>query len=224
MNWTQECERVFLKLKQLCDSTPHLVICRLLQALQITHGCMWFWTWTIPVPGARGQRESYCFMSVYLFIKARLNIPLTSWNFWHLNGLLVSSFPSTFIVIHLRYSQITIHFMYIITHARLDVTGQCWIASLANYIFTVCYKTGGANSDVDVLSQISWDQHITHIQFRVLVKSWSIESKALIVCVSCITNAVDESNIDNEYHGMASDYWTKAQRKDKIFSVIIDLY
>ena len=34
--------------------------------------------------------------------------------------------------------------MYILAAAKLDVTGQCWVASLANYDFKLHYKMGRA--------------------------------------------------------------------------------
>ena len=43
---------------------------------------------------------------------------------------------------------------YILTTARLDATGQQWVASLANYDFKIFYKSGKLNVDADVLSHI----------------------------------------------------------------------
>ena len=47
--------------------------------------------------------------------------------------------------------------IYILTTARLDVTGQWWTASLANYDFEIFYKSGKLNVDDDVLSCIPWE-------------------------------------------------------------------
>ena len=41
---------------------------------------------------------------------------------------------------------------YILTTAKLDVTGQRCVASLANYNFKIFYKSGKLNVDADVLS------------------------------------------------------------------------
>ena len=43
---------------------------------------------------------------------------------------------------------------YILTSARLDTMGQCWIASLANYDFRIFYKSGKSNVEADALSCI----------------------------------------------------------------------
>ena len=44
---------------------------------------------------------------------------------------------------------------YILTTARLHVTGQPWVLSLANYNFKIFYKSGKLN--VDALSCIPWE-------------------------------------------------------------------
>ena len=43
---------------------------------------------------------------------------------------------------------------YILTSAKLDATGQCWVASLANYDFQIFYKSGKSNVEADALSHI----------------------------------------------------------------------
>ena len=42
---------------------------------------------------------------------------------------------------------------YILTTAKLDATGQCWIASLSDYNFTIKYRSGSKNADADGLSR-----------------------------------------------------------------------
>ena len=43
---------------------------------------------------------------------------------------------------------------YILTSAKLDATGQRWVASLANYDFRIFYKSGKSNVETDALSCI----------------------------------------------------------------------
>ena len=45
---------------------------------------------------------------------------------------------------------------YILTTAKLDATGQRWVASLANYNFKIFYRSGKLNVEADALSQIPW--------------------------------------------------------------------
>ena len=42
---------------------------------------------------------------------------------------------------------------YILTTAKLDATGQRWVASLSDYNFTIKYRSGSKNADADGLSR-----------------------------------------------------------------------
>ena len=46
---------------------------------------------------------------------------------------------------------------YILTTAKLDATGQRWVASVANYNFKIFYKSGKLNVEADALSCIPWE-------------------------------------------------------------------
>ena len=46
---------------------------------------------------------------------------------------------------------------FILTTAKLDSTGQRWVASLANYNFKSFYKSGKLNVEADALSCIPWE-------------------------------------------------------------------
>ena len=43
---------------------------------------------------------------------------------------------------------------YILTSAKLDATGHCWVASLASYNSALSYLSGKMNVDVEALSHI----------------------------------------------------------------------
>ena len=58
---------------------------------------------------------------------------------------------------------------YVLTTAKLDATGQRWVASLANYNFTITYHSGKHNIDADALSRVLWN--ITTTDQPLLIKS-----------------------------------------------------
>ena len=45
----------------------------------------------------------------------------------------------------------------ILTTAKLDATGQRWVAKLVNYNFSLHYRSSRSNIDADALSTIPWD-------------------------------------------------------------------
>ena len=54
---------------------------------------------------------------------------------------------------------------YILTTAKLDATGQRWVASLANYIFKIFYRSGKLNVEAYALSRIPWENtRVDHLE------------------------------------------------------------
>ena len=49
---------------------------------------------------------------------------------------------------------------YVCTSAKLDATGQRWIAKLASYTFQLYYKSGKTNVEADALSRIDHDDYL----------------------------------------------------------------
>ena len=49
---------------------------------------------------------------------------------------------------------------YILTTAKLDATGQRWVASLANHNFKIFYRSRKLNVEVDALSHIPWEEQV----------------------------------------------------------------
>ena len=53
----------------------------------------------------------------------------------------------------------------ILTTARLDATGQRWVASLPNYNFKIFYRSGKLNVEADALSRIPWENtQVNHLE------------------------------------------------------------
>ena len=48
---------------------------------------------------------------------------------------------------------------YILTSAKLDATGQRWVASLANYVLRIFYKTSKIYVEADALSHTPRSEH-----------------------------------------------------------------
>ena len=54
---------------------------------------------------------------------------------------------------------------YILTTAKLDATGQRWVASLANYNFKIFYRSGKVNVEADALLRIPWENtQVDHLE------------------------------------------------------------
>ena len=103
---------------------------------------------------------------------------------------------------------------YVLTTAKLDATGQCWIASLANYDFKIYYRSGKLNVDADSLSRIPWEMETVwdNPLDPVLLKS-TIINPQISIKIPMLPNAVIavcELVIGTELH-LTQNQWKQEQ-------------
>ena len=115
---------------------------------------------------------------------------------------------------------------YVLTTAKLDATGQCWIASLANYDFKIYYRSGKLNVDADSLSRIPWEMETVRDNplDPVLLKS-TIINPQISIKIPMLPNAVIavcELVIGTELH-LTQNQWKQEQRNDYSLKRLIEL-
>ena len=64
--------------------------------------------------------------------------------------------------------------------AKLDATGQRWVARLADYNFNLHYRSGKSNKDTDALSRIPWTKSYDKLADKSVTKA--------IISASTVTN------------------------------------
>ena len=110
---------------------------------------------------------------------------------------------------------------YILKSAKLDATGQRWVASLANYNFRIFYKSRKTNVEADVLSRIPCDSHtmIEQLSVKAIMNAvpyidWSEYNynPCDIICKS--TQIV--------VHKKSRDDWKIEQEVDSIIGPVIE--
>ena len=123
---------------------------------------------------------------------------------------------------------------YVLSSAKLDACGQRWVAKLANYNFTVKYKSGLSNVEADALSRISWPEILidtedldvdlncmdTHVVNAILTGCRSKSS--LIESVSCSFKIIPPE-LSQDSDSSSNIDWMKEQRADPNLTVIIKL-
>ena len=112
---------------------------------------------------------------------------------------------------------------YVLTSAKLDATGQRWIAALANYNFSLHYKSGKTNMEADALSRIpnrKEEVHINKDAIRAIANAMQIgefselnENPNLITCKSATPTPKKFSNED----------WVREQNQDPDIGRFIQL-
>ena len=123
---------------------------------------------------------------------------------------------------------------YVLSSAKLDACGQRWVAKLANYNFTIKYKSGLSNVEADTLSRISWPEILadsedldvdlncmdTYVVNAILAGSRSKTS--LIESVSCSSKIIPPE-LSQDSDSSSNINWMKEQRADPNLTVIIKL-
>ena len=112
---------------------------------------------------------------------------------------------------------------YVLTSAKLDATGQRWIAALANYNFSLHYKSGKTNIEADALSRIPNREEEIYLDkdaIRAIANAMQVgefselnENPNLIICKSAIPTPKKFSNED----------WVREQNLDPDIGWFIQL-
>ena len=90
---------------------------------------------------------------------------------------------------------------YVLSSAKLDATGQRWISSLAQFDFTISYRSGLKNADADSMSRLPGT-----IEAHETINTDSIKSICNVITtpyVECL--AINTDPIDNIYHQPLDD-------------------
>ena len=128
---------------------------------------------------------------------------------------------------------------YILTTAKLDATGQRWVANLANYTFSIKYKSGKSNVDADALSRNPW---VMQVDKAIVISIISEERPTQTpLCESCgpntnllhpevviakggyVTGIVPPELRTTKATMMTREDWKTAQKQDPVLNQLITL-
>ena len=104
---------------------------------------------------------------------------------------------------------------YILTTAKLDATGQRWVAQLSDYEFSIEYKPGKNNTDADSLSRIQWPSinmiFMSHSMHSGLCEGYCMSTQPI----------PDVIGTDMNQHSLKD--WIQLQRADPCLSQVIKM-
>ena len=107
---------------------------------------------------------------------------------------------------------------YVLTSAKLDATGQCWVASLANYTFQLFYKTGKTNVEADALSRIRHEDYTQIIPEVVKAITAAMQMDDLSDFIPKIEQVVSRAVLATPSHKMSQKQWQYEQQNDGVIS------
>ena len=140
IEWTEECQIAFDKFKELCTSTPILACTDYKKPFQLQTDAS-----DLNLSAVLYQRDDNDHQRVIAFASHSLgnteqNYPAHKLEFlafkWAINDKLYKYLYGGQFDVYTDNNPLT----YILTSAKLDATGQRWVASLANYDFRIFYK------------------------------------------------------------------------------------
>ena len=176
VEWTPECEESFEKLKQICTETPVLAYADYEKPFKLTTDASKKGLGAVLSQiGSDGKETSVAFASRTLS-KAEKNYTTHKLEFLALKWSVTDRFHE-----YLYGSTFEVYtdnnpLSYVLSSAKLDATGQRWIAALQGpYNFKIHYKPGRLNQVADYLSQIDREdktETITEVEVQAILDSW----------------------------------------------------
>ena len=113
---------------------------------------------------------------------------------------------------------------YILTTAKLDATGQSWVASLANYNFKIFYRIGKLNVEADALSRIPWENtqvdHIEPMVMKTMLQS-NLVIDIRIPDMDLQLNVIQKSMVVDSSPKLTHNDWVKEQLEDTDINVLV---
>ena len=115
---------------------------------------------------------------------------------------------------------------YILNTARLDVTRQRWVASLANYNFKIFYRSGKLNVEADALSRIPLENaQVDHLEPLIVNRMLQskLETEIGIPEEYLQLNVVQRGMLVNSTSKLTHSEWVKEQHEDSDIGSVIQL-
>ena len=152
IEWDQDCEIAFHLLKRLCTEAPILTYADYTKPFKVHTNALEEGLGAILYQTQEDETDKVIAYSSHSLKKSEWKYHSSKLEFLALKWAITDQFHeylygSTFEV-HTDNSPLT----YVLTTAKLDATGQRWVASLANYNFMITYCSGKHNIDADALS------------------------------------------------------------------------
>ena len=186
IEWSPECEQAFQELKQLCSTTPVLAYADYTQKFLLSTDASELGLGAVLYQIHDGEKKVVAYASRALSPSER-NYPAHKLEFLALKWAVTDHFHEYLyggvFEVYTDNNPLT----YILTTAKLDATGQRWVARLANYNFSLHYKSGKTNVDADALSRChapwkeqktEWDETINQAAVNAIICACGVNSRS----------------------------------------------
>ena len=155
VDWRLDCDLAFKELKDLCSNTPVLAYADYTNKFMLHTDASELGLGAILYQEQDKEKRVIAYASRTLSSSEK-NYPAHKLEFLALKWAVTDQFHE-----YLYGGKFEVYtdnnpLTYILTTAKLDATGQRWVARLADYDFNLHYRSGKCNVDADALSRIPW--------------------------------------------------------------------
>ena len=165
VEWTKECQVAFEHLKHLCSQTPILAYANYQKPLTLHTDASEHCLGAVLYQKQDDNTERVIAYASRTLSKSERNYDTHKPEFLALKWAITERFHEYLYGGHFEVYTDNNPLTYILTTAKLDATGQRWVASLANYNFKIFYKSGKLNVEADALSCIPWEStQVEHME------------------------------------------------------------
>ena len=223
VQWTPECQEAFEALKEHCYTTPVLAYADYKRPFRLHTDASDLGLGVVLYQQDENGKNRVIAYGSRTLSQAEKNYPAHKLEFLALKWAVTSRFHEYLyggeFAVYTDNNSLT----YVLTTAKLNATGQRWIAALANYNFSLHYKSGKTNIEADALSRIPNREEEVHIDkdaVKAIANAMQIgefselyENPNLIICKSTTPTPKKFSNED----------WVKEQNQDPDIGWFIQL-
>ena len=160
VDWDEKCEEAFIALKEQCCNPPILAYADYGKPFKLHTDASGLGLGAILYQTQEDGTDRVIAYASRTLSKSEKNYPAYKLEFLALKWSVCDRFHEYLYGGKFEVFTDNNPLTYILTTAKLDATGQRWVANLANYTFSIKYKSGKSNVDADALSRNPWDMQV----------------------------------------------------------------
>ena len=217
VEWSEECQQAFEQLKQLCSQTPILAYANYKKPFKLHTDASENGLGAVFYLKQDDGTDCVIAYASQTLLKSERNYDGHKLEFLALKWSVTEKFHEYLYGRHFEVYTDNNPLTYLLTTAKLDATGQKWVANLANYNFKIFYRSGKLNVEADALWRIPWENtQVDHIE-SMIVKTM-LQSKLVtdvgIPDLDSQLNVIQKSMVVNSSCKLTHKDWIKEQSED----------
>ena len=217
VEWNDECQEAFNRLKQLCSQTPILAYANYKKPFKLHTDASKNGLGAVLYQRQDDGTDHVIAYASHTLSKSEKNYDAHKLEFLALKWSVTERFHEYLYGKEFEVYMDSNPLTYILTTAKLDATGQRWVASLANYNFEIFYGSGKLNVEADALSRIPWEStqvdHLEPLIIQMMLQS-KLETEMGIPEKYSPLNVIQKEMLVNSTLKLTQSEWVKEQCED----------